>query len=488
MTQPSRSLAVLVTGALVAVGTPVLAVPPEPSSTQDLAESRQTVRDKEQQAERVASRLRQAKAELVKLGERAEKAQKQYDEAATALKRTRNAFTEARQQVRTAKTKHEAAQAEAAPAESVRPESAPVETSTAQSVQSEEAGPEDAHAEKPQVEAAETEGDERGGREASGEGDASRYLTHSPYAKYARYLARSMTAESAESAEKAEGGEAAEAPAKPENVQEAVEAEGVRDSEKAEDDQRGRTESTATDVRQDTALEKLETVYAQALSRRTEARRAYVDQKTEFAEAEQAKKAADKAYEEQKEEVAQLRARKKRLFSALARTQNGVVFLADRRAENTQTAVAKLKKGKKRHFARGAARGRLVVQSALKWIGTPYSWGGGNSSGPSFGIGRGARTRGFDCSGLALYAWAQAGVKLDHYTGSQWNSGPRIPLSMVNPGDLLFFAGNTKNPDTIHHVGIFVGRGQMVEAPYTGARVRVTSMWRKSLIGAVRPA
>ncbi|GAA0961952.1 NlpC/P60 family protein [Actinocorallia libanotica] len=485
MTQPSRSLAVLVTGALVAVGTPVLAVPPEPSSTQDLAESRQTVRDKEQQAERVASRLRQAKAELVKLGERAEKAQKQYDEAATALKRTRNAFTEARQQVRTAKTKHEAAQAEAAPAESVRPESAPLETSTAQSVQPEEAGPEDAHAEKPQVEAAETEGDERDGREASGEGDASRYLTHSPYAKYARYLARSMTAESAE---KAEGGEAAEAPAKPENVQEAVEAEGVRDSEKTEDDQQGRTESTATDVRQDTALEKLETVYAQALSRRTEARRAYVDQKTEFAEAEQAKKAADKAYEEQKEEVAQLRARKKRLFSALARTQNGVVFLADRRAENTQTAVAKLKKGKKRHFARGAARGRLVVQSALKWIGTPYSWGGGNSSGPSFGIGRGARTRGFDCSGLALYAWAQAGVKLDHYTGSQWNSGPRIPLSMVNPGDLLFFAGNTKNPDTIHHVGIFVGRGQMVEAPYTGARVRVTSMWRKSLIGAVRPA
>ncbi|WP_157963576.1 NlpC/P60 family protein [Actinocorallia populi] len=297
-----------------------------------------------------------------------------------------------------------------------------------------------------------------------------------------------------ETAEKDQAGEEAEEATKPETAEEAADettTEDARDSEKAEDTEETRkveTESEAPYVQQDAVLEKLETAHTKALSRRAEARRTYEDQKREFAAAEQAKKEADKAYEEQKEEVSKLRAQKKRLLSTLARNENGVVFLADRRAENNKTAVAKLKKGKKRHFARGAARGRLVVQSALKWIGTPYSWGGGNASGPSFGIGRGARTRGFDCSGLALYAWAQAGVKLDHYTGSQWNSGPRIPLSMVNPGDLLFFAGNTKDPDTIHHVGIFVGRGRMVEAPYTGARVRVTSMWRKSLIGAVRPA
>jgi cell wall-associated NlpC family hydrolase len=237
-------------------------------------------------------------------------------------------------------------------------------------------------------------------------------------------------------------------------------------------------------------LETLDAARTQARARRKEARQAYEQQKETVAAARKAKKEAAEAYEQQKSAVARLRVLKKRLNA-----ENGVVFLADRRARNhqanpataPQAAVARKKAGK-RAFSRGAARGRLVVQSALKWIGTPYSWGGGNASGPSYGIGRGARTRGFDCSGLALYAWAQAGVKLDHFTGSQWNSGPRIPFSMMSPGDLVFFASNTRDPDTIHHVGIFIGRGRMVEAPYTGAHVRIASIWRKGLIGAVRPA
>ncbi|WP_460302792.1 NlpC/P60 family protein [Actinocorallia aurea] len=137
--------------------------------------------------------------------------------------------------------------------------------------------------------------------------------------------------------------------------------------------------------------------------------------------------------------------------------------------------------------ARGAGRGRTVVREALRWIGTPYSWGGGTAKGPSKGIAHGAKIRGFDCSGLALYAWSKAGIGLDHWTGSQWASGPKVPTSMLRPGDLLFFAKNTKDPDTIHHVGIFIGDGRMVEAPYTGAKVRISSMRRNGLIGAVRP-
>nr|WP_312880780.1 NlpC/P60 family protein [Thermomonospora cellulosilytica] len=139
-------------------------------------------------------------------------------------------------------------------------------------------------------------------------------------------------------------------------------------------------------------------------------------------------------------------------------------------------------------FVKGSRRGITVVKAALRWLGTPYSWGGGNAKGPSYGIAHGAHIKGFDCSGLALYAWAKVGVRLDHWTGTQWTSGPHIPLDQLRPGDLVFFARNTADPDTIHHVGIYLARGQMVEAPYTGARVRISSIWRHGLIGATRPA
>lgn len=87
-----------------------------------------------------------------------------------------------------------------------------------------------------------------------------------------------------------------------------------------------------------------------------------------------------------------------------------------------------------------------------------------------------------------MYAWSKAGVRLDHWTGTQWTSGPHIPVSELRPGDLVFFATDKSNPDTIHHVGIYVSDGQMVEAPYTGARVRIASIHRGDLIGATRPA
>ena len=135
-----------------------------------------------------------------------------------------------------------------------------------------------------------------------------------------------------------------------------------------------------------------------------------------------------------------------------------------------------------------AARGAVAAQAALKWLGTPYSWGGGTLAGPSYGVAQGAGTEGFDCSGLAMYAWSKAGVRLDHWTGTQWTSGPHVSTDALRPGDLIFFARDTSDPDTIHHVGIYVGEGRMVEAPYTGARVRVANVHRSDLIGATRPS
>ena len=123
-----------------------------------------------------------------------------------------------------------------------------------------------------------------------------------------------------------------------------------------------------------------------------------------------------------------------------------------------------------------ASQGDIAANWALTQLGKPYQWGG---IGPES----------YDCSGLTMDAWAQAGVQLLHYTGYQWEEGPQVPLNELQRGDLLFYATNTSDASTIHHVGIYIGDGMMVDAPYTGAFVRIDSMYAPGgLIGAVRPA
>ncbi|MEO3874180.1 NlpC/P60 family protein [Nonomuraea sp. B12E4] len=140
----------------------------------------------------------------------------------------------------------------------------------------------------------------------------------------------------------------------------------------------------------------------------------------------------------------------------------------------------------------GAERGLIAIQAALRMRGTPYSWGGGNASGPTFGIEHGVHIHGFDCSGLAEYAWANAGARIGGHTSTQWNAGTRIPRDQIRPGDLIFFARDPANPATIHHVGIAIDTKRMVHAPSTGSTVRIDT-WagdpyrEREFIGAVRP-
>ena len=91
---------------------------------------------------------------------------------------------------------------------------------------------------------------------------------------------------------------------------------------------------------------------------------------------------------------------------------------------------------------------------ALQYLGVPYRWGGASPSG-------------FDCSGLVMYVYARLGISLPHYTVAQWNAG--VPVSSPAPGDLVFFDG-------LGHVGIYIGNGQMVDAPHTGSVVRIDSI------------
>ncbi len=120
-------------------------------------------------------------------------------------------------------------------------------------------------------------------------------------------------------------------------------------------------------------------------------------------------------------------------------------------------------------------QGDIAADWALSQIGRPYQWGG---AGPYR----------YDCSGLTMVAWAHAGVFLLHYTGYQWEDGVHVPLDDLQRGDLLFYATDNSDPGTIHHVGIYIGGGDMVDAPYTGVDVRIDSIYQPSMpIGAVRP-
>jgi cell wall-associated NlpC family hydrolase len=131
---------------------------------------------------------------------------------------------------------------------------------------------------------------------------------------------------------------------------------------------------------------------------------------------------------------------------------------------------------------------RTAIHWAFEEIGVPYSWGGGDENGPTEGFAQGAGTVGFDCSGLTLFIYHKAGIQLDHWTGSQWHVGQRITSRAdLLPGDLMFFAYDTGDESTIHHVSIYIGKGKMIEAPYTGEVVRVSSADRPDFIGATRP-
>lgn len=123
---------------------------------------------------------------------------------------------------------------------------------------------------------------------------------------------------------------------------------------------------------------------------------------------------------------------------------------------------------------------RAVIARALSQLGVPYAWGGGNAHGPTMGVHDGGvadlhgdyNKIGFDCSGLMVYAFAAAGIRLPHYSGYQATAGLRVPLSQKAPGDLLFWATHGR----IHHVALYIGDDRMVEAPFSGSHVRVATV------------
>lgn len=114
-----------------------------------------------------------------------------------------------------------------------------------------------------------------------------------------------------------------------------------------------------------------------------------------------------------------------------------------------------------------------VIQAAQSVLGTPYSWGGGGPDGASYGIGRGAGTKGFDCSGLIQYAFSKIGVTVGGDTFSQWKQGIPVPESGLKPGDAVFFEKTAAGPG---HVALYIGDGKVIAAPRTGTNVQVQTL------------
>lgn len=108
-----------------------------------------------------------------------------------------------------------------------------------------------------------------------------------------------------------------------------------------------------------------------------------------------------------------------------------------------------------------AARGAIALAQA--YLGTPYVWGGESP-------------RGFDCSGLVQYIYGKQGVSIPRTSQEQWKTGQRVAKSQLRPGDVVFFVGSDGTRNAPGHEGIYIGHGKFIEAPHTGATVRISNL------------
>ncbi len=162
----------------------------------------------------------------------------------------------------------------------------------------------------------------------------------------------------------------------------------------------------------------------------------------------------------------QLSAEKKTVDDKLAEAES---VLADLEAEERERVLAS-RGGTTRMPTAVPASGSAaaVVQYAMAQVGDAYVYGAMGESA-------------FDCSGLTMRAWAQAGVSLPHSSSAQFSSGSRIAAGDLQPGDLVFYYS------PISHVGIYIGDGLIVHAANPGTGVAVTGLYSMPYVGAVRP-
>jgi cell wall-associated NlpC family hydrolase len=264
------------------------------------------------------------------------------------------------------------------------------------------------------------------------------------------------------------------------------------------------------------ALDNMQRVRTQKANLDSSARAALQDAQQKQAAAETAKTTADTAKatavtarQSQKAQTDQIAARKKDLEAKLNAAQSKLggltaqraqydKWLANKQAEDEAKAAADRAAADRQQASSSSGGGssggggspsvspasgssvQTVIARAKSALGIRYSWGGGNQQGPTVGVRDGGvadsygdyYSVGFDCSGLMIYAFGGVGISLGHYTGYQYDSGPHVPISQIQPGDMVFYATN----GNIHHVALYIGNGNMIEAPQSGMVVRITPL------------
>jgi cell wall-associated NlpC family hydrolase len=217
---------------------------------------------------------------------------------------------------------------------------------------------------------------------------------------------------------------------------------------------------------------------------------------TQLNQALAAQNAAAKALASQKQQIVATQAQQRQLLSQVKGQLKNLYAQAAREQRLAAQAAARAawaRKVEQQRAARQAAAGSIgssisdpntgtapanvpppsggaatAIATARSKLGDPYVYA---AAGPNS----------FDCPGLTMYAWASAGVSLPHSSSAQYASLPHVPMDSLQPGDLVFYG------HPIHHVGLYVGGGSMIEAPHTGAVVRYASIYRGDFAGAARP-
>lgn len=181
--------------------------------------------------------------------------------------------------------------------------------------------------------------------------------------------------------------------------------------------------------------------------------------------------ALDRAAAEQRAAAAAAERARQRARATPAPTGTGVVGGNGARPAPAPTWSPPLTGGSTSGTTAGAAR---AIEFARAQIGKPYQWA---ADGPDT----------FDCSGLTMRAWQAGGVSLPHWSVAQFAQSKKVALSDARPGDLVFFGSDPTDAGSIYHVGLYIGDGQMIEAPFTGSFVRIASINRASFFGIARP-
>jgi cell wall-associated NlpC family hydrolase len=189
---------------------------------------------------------------------------------------------------------------------------------------------------------------------------------------------------------------------------------------------------------------------------------------TSFATEAKALNIREQATDRRNAEVTKLRDQLVTEKNTIETKLNEAESLLDRLKQEEREAL--LSRGSVRLPSGVATSGRAAaaVRYAMAQVGDAYVYG---AAGPSA----------FDCSGLTMMAWAQAGVGLPHSSSAQYGSGPHVAASDLRPGDLVFYYS------PISHVAMYIGNGLIVHAANPGAGVRVADMYSMPYVGAVRP-